>query len=195
MRVLRISPKNCYRSPHVVTDPKLDKLWRARIASEWDGHSKKIGIVWAGDPKHGNDRARSIPIDKFMEIVRANLARAQFFSFQAVPGLKQLFGLSQLDQSFVVDLGSDFRNFDDTASALRQMDLLISCDTSVPHLAGCMGIPTWIMIPNPPEWRWLTHGKTTSWYESVRLFRQSAPLDWNPVISAVASELRDFARK
>ena len=71
-----------------------------------------------------------------------------------------------------MDLGTDFRNFDDTASALRQMDLLITCDTATGHLAGCMGIHTWWLLSHPAEWRHLLVSRASKWYDGARLFRQ-----------------------
>jgi hypothetical protein len=191
MRVLQISPSNCHRPPHVATDPKLDELWKCRVDALWDGKSKKVGIVWAGDPRHGNDHARSLPLAQFLKI--SFVQGVQPFSFQVGKAAEQLG--SAPPEAGVVDLGQDFRSFDDTASALKQMNLLISCDTAVAHLAGCMGIPTWIVLPNPREWRWLVDVSTTNWYETVRLFSQGTPKDWDSVMVAVVSELHEFVRR
>lgn len=199
MRVLEIDPQNCRRDPHIVTDPRLDELWKYRINKIWDGKSKKVGIVWAGDPRHGNDHSRSLSLSHYVRILTGTasvpaVSGVQLFSFQVGPALKQLSSSATEEVASIVDLGSDFRNFDDTASALKQMDLLISCDTSVPHLAGCLGVPTWILVPNPPEWRWLTDVCTTQWYESVAIFRQKEPKNWDSVIDAVILKLHDICQ-
>ena len=199
MRVLQVSPANCWRPPHVITDPKLDELWKYRVNKLWDGESKKVGVVWAGDPKHGNDHSRSLSLAQYMKILNGTptvpaVLGVQLFSFQVGKAAAQLASSPTEETSGIADLGQDFRNFDDTASALRQMDLLISCDTSVPHLAGCMGIPAWIVVPNPPEWRWLTDVGTTNWYKDVRIYRQKSPKDWDAVMEAVVSDLHEFAR-
>jgi len=191
MRVLQISPENCWRPPHIETDAKLDDLWKHRIGKLWDGESRRVGIVWAGDPKHGNDHARSLPLAQFAKILSGTPSvppslQVQLFSFQVGKAAEQL---TQYPDGTMVDLGQDFRSFDDTASALRQMDLLISCDTAVAHLAGCMGVPAWVLVPNPPEWRWLTDMGVTSWYESVKVYRQGTPKDWDSVVEAVLSDL------
>jgi Tfp pilus assembly protein PilF len=197
MRVLRVSPDNCARPPHITTSPELDELWKHRVDAAWDGQSMKVGIVWAGDPKHGNDHARSLPLYQFAKIVRGTpqvpaCIDVQLFSFQVGPGSRQLSSDPTGEFSTIVDLAQDFRSFDDTASALAQMDLLISCDTSVAHLAGCMGVPTWVLLPNPPEWRWLTDVGTAPWYSSVKLYRESKPRDWDSVILAVLSDLHEL---
>ena len=191
MRVLQVSPTNCYRPPHVATNPKLDELWKCRVDALQNGELKKVGIVWAGDPRHGNDHARSLPLAQFLKI--SFVQGLQLFSFQVGKAAEQLG--SAPPEAGVVDLGQDFRSFDDTASALKQMDLLISCDTAVAHLAACMGVPTWWLIPAPPEWRHLTDVGESSWYDGARLFRQRTPKDWDGVMEAVVIELHEFVRR
>jgi tetratricopeptide (TPR) repeat protein len=200
MRVLKISPDDCNRPPHIVTWPELDRVWEAKINAKWDGQSKKVGIVWAGDPKHGNDHARSIPLTQFLKFLYGfgdfeAIQNVQLFSFQVGPALKQLTAAPVDDSWEIVELGLDFRTFDDTASALKQMDLLITCDTSMAHLAGCMGIPCWVLVPNPPEWRWMTGPGTTPWYDGVKLYRQTTPRDWDSVFNAVLRDLMMFAQQ
>ena len=175
MRVLQVTPDNCWREPHILSDPKLDEVWSARIPRDprFRGH---VGVCWAGDPKHGNDHARSFSAEHFMRL-RDQFPDLRFYSFQVGSAVKQL-SADQRSINPIVDLGQHFRSFDDTASALKQMDLLISCDTSIAHLAGSTGIPAVVLLPNPPEWRWLTSGITSVWYDNVRLIRQDSPRDW-----------------
>lgn len=201
MRVLQISPANCWRPPHVSTNPRLDQIWKHRIGGHWDGESKKVGLAWAGDPKHGNDHARSFQLSQYAKLLTGTesfpgvIMGVQFFSFQVGKPADQLKTLPSHEVGSIVDLGQEFRNFDDTASALRQMDLLITCDTSVAHLAGCLGIPAWILVPNPPEWRWLTDVTVTQWYNNARIYRQRTPKNWDTVIEAVAKDLHEFSRR
>lgn len=200
MRVMQVAPSNCYRPPHITTDPLLDEVWKHKVGQYWDGRAIKVGIVWAGDPRHGNDFARSVPLTQFLKILFgfrdfAPVPNLQMFSFQVGKGASQL-SSAPIDRNYdIVELGADFRHFDDTASALRQMDLLITCDTSVAHLGGSMGIPTWILVANPPEWRWMTDLPTTPWYKDVRLYRQSKPRDWDSVFEAVLADLHAMARE
>jgi ADP-heptose:LPS heptosyltransferase len=117
--------------------------------------------------------------------------QVQLFSFQVGKAAQQL---TQYSDGTMVDLGQDFRSFDDTASALKQMDLLVTCDTSVGHLAGCMGIPTWWLIPAPPDWRHIVDVGTSPWYKEARLFRQRIPKDWDSVMEAVVGELHEWVK-
>ena len=192
MRVLQVSPANCWRPPHVITDPKLDELWKYRIGKLHENGLKKVALVWAGDPKHGNDHSRSLSLQQLLPLMQ--VCGIQLFSFQVARAELQLTSDPTGDFSKVVNLGQDFRQFDDTTSALRQMDLLVTCDTSVGHLAGCMGLPTWWLIPLPGEWRWLVDVGTTNWYKEARLFRQGKPKDWASVVAAVASELQEWVK-
>lgn len=226
MRVLKVSPENANRPPHLreAFSKELTARWASTIAADWEPMKKRIGIVWAGDPRHGNDHARSIPLAQFLKIVRGTTIKssnimhmdrkhgasekvnifdvepvqgAQLFSFQVGPGLQQLAALQEDtgNNTGVVELGSDFRSFTDTAAALMHMDLLITCDTSVAHLAGCLGIPTWVLVPNPPEWRWLLSSNKSVWYDSVEVFRQANPKDWDSVMIAVIERLREFCQQ
>jgi hypothetical protein len=121
-------------------------------------------------------------------------SNVKFYSFQVGPGAKVLSTDPTGNDFGVVDLGSDFRDFRDTASALKQMDLLISVDTSVAHAAGCLGVPCWVMISLPGEWRWLLSGNESVWYRDIRLFRQTEPRNWDNVIVAVLQELQEVSK-
>jgi hypothetical protein len=200
MRVLKISPENCSRPPHIVTDCFLDTVWEARIARLSNGSRKKVGIAWAGDPRHGNDHARSFPLSHFLRISRGSeksppVQGVQLFSFQVGGAVKQLEKFEVDPEQEVVDLGSEFKNFDDTASAMGRMDLVITCDTAIAHLAGCVGIPTWVLVPNPPEWRWLREGTSTVWYDSAKVYRQKNPRNWDQVFDEVVEDLHRFVKE
>lgn len=189
MRVLQVSPENCHREPHIRVNPAHGALWRARLE---DDNKFRVGVVWAGDPKHGNDHARSMKLTQMHSRLISHFENRddiQFYSLQVGAGYEQLAKLDGVIEHKINDIGSEFRDYRDTAAALLQMNLLITVDTSICHLAGCLGVPTWIMISNPPEWRWLLQSGKTPWYSSARLFRQERPQDWEPVLDAVRSEL------
>lgn len=152
----------------------------------------KVGLCWAGKQTHKNDRNRSISLSRFQNLF--DLPGIDFFSFQKGPAVAEIAasGLSPL----VKDLGQSFADFGDTAAALRDIDLLITVDTSMAHLAGSLGKLTWVMIPFAPDWRWMQHRGDSPWYPTMTLFRQSSPGDWDEVFErlrrALIRKLRDF---
>ena len=99
--------------------------------------------------------------------------------------------LSRLPRGAVDDLAPRLRDFADTAAAVGNLDLIITVDTAVAHLAGALARPTWIMLPFVRDWRWLTEGEESPWYASVRLFQQPAPHHWEPVVARIAAELKE----
>lgn len=192
MRVLQINPHNCYRDPHLTARPKLQTRWEHTISGYCEPGQKRVGLVWAGDPRHGNDHARSLPLSQFWKLT--DVPNVAFFSLQVDDKVKQLQTLDTIIPSQIHDIGSEIRDYDDTAAAISCLDLIISCDTSIAHAAGGLGKNSWILIANPPEWRWLSDLQTTAWYKNTRLFRQTKPRDWDPVLAAVREELTIFAR-
>jgi len=147
----------------------------------------RIGIAWSGNPAHSNDRRRSMALRAMLPLQTESglLCSLQTFMHDAdravlvaTPG--------------IVDLGCGFRDFADTAAAIMALDLVISVDTSVAHLAATLGKPTWILLPFRPEWRWGLDREDSPWYPSARLFRQSAAGDWDGVIARVGAALRQW---
>ena len=161
---------------------EMRRKWAQKLAG---AQSPKIALIWAGSPTHGNDRNRSIPLRAFLPIL--NLPGLRFFSLQVGPASAQLYepGFS----SQIEDLSPLLTDYAETAGALSQMDLVISVDTSVVHLAGSLGVPVWTLLPFAPDWRWMLHRTDSPWYSSLRLFRQQTPGDWSTVINKVALEL------
>ena len=140
----------------------------------------RIGLVWAGSPGHVRDVERSIPVSTLAPL--ADLAGVAWFSFQL--GRQELPPLPNL-----VSLAPFLKNFSDTAYALSGMDLLITVDTAVAHLAGAMGIPTLLLLPFQPDFRWLLERDDSPWYPSLRLYRQPAYGDWASVLRQVVTDL------
>lgn len=137
----------------------------------------RIGIAWAGNPNHPNDRNRSCPFELFLPVCQQ--AGAKVFSFQVGPAAKQL---AKDWPVGVVPLAPVLEDFAATAVNLDQMDAVVTVDTSVAHLAGALGKPTAILLPYSPDWRWLLDRSDSPWYPSVTLFRQTRPGDWKGVI-------------
>jgi tetratricopeptide (TPR) repeat protein len=167
--------------PYLWADPRKALNWRRRI----EGPHFKVGLVWAGRPQHQNDRNRSCCIDLFAPLARNHGIRC--FSLQKGPAAEQLMQ-SGLRKS-IVNLDPELEDFSDTAAVISQLDLVITVDTSVAHLAGAMGKPVWLLLPHIPDWRWMLEREDSPWYPTMRLFRQEKPGDWSGVFQRVQAAL------
>jgi hypothetical protein len=145
----------------------------------------RVGLVWRGNPSHRNDRNRSLPLELLENLVAID--GAQFFSLQVGPTSAEQQWLSS---KAILDLSPGLSDYAATARCLVDLDLLISVDTSVAHLAGALGRPVWTLLPTCNDWRWLQDREDSPWYPSMRLFRQSELRNWRPVADRVASDLR-----
>ena len=144
----------------------------------------KVGIVWAGNPKHQRDHLRSVPLSALSALF--DEPRTQFFSLQkGGPECE----LAAVAGDRVIDLAPHLADFRDTAAAIAKLDLVITVDTSVAHLAAALGRETWIMITHVPDFRWMLDRTDSPWYPTARLFRQPAPRDWSSVIRDVRTAL------
>lgn len=145
----------------------------------------RVGIVWAGSPTHSNDRWRSTQLADWLPILR--VPGVEFFSLQKG---EQVHALADLPSDIsVYDLDPVIQTYADTASIVAQLDLVISVDTSVTHLAGALGRPCWTLLCHHPDWRWLTPRPDSPWYPTMRLFWQTQPGDWVGVFGEVAAAL------
>ena len=149
--------------------------------------SPRVGIAWAGNPEHEDDANRTCPLTVLKPLI--DNTPASFFSLQVgtASGEIEATGLSQS----IADIGNNFRNFFDTAAAIQSLDLVISVDSAVAHLAGAIGKPVWLMLPRVPDWRWPRQGTETPWYPSMRLFRAVDDGDWSPVVAEMQSALAE----
>lgn len=156
--------------------------------------SFKIGIVWAGNPQHPNDLNRSCPLRFFKPI--EEVEGVKLFSLQkdlrprAYPHHPCPINLTEgAEDMKIVDMSKSMESFEDTASIIRELDLVITADTSVVHLAGSIGKETWTLLPFNPDWRWTLEGEQTDWYPNMKLFRQSEPNGWVGLFENVKAEL------
>ena len=150
----------------------------------------KVGLVWRGNPQHKNDRQRSIPL-ALLEPLFA-VPNVAFYNLQIAPGPQ--FASEAASQPALMPLEGLLRDFSDTASVVEQLDLVISADTSVAHLAGALGRNTWLLLPFAPDWRWMLAREDTPWYPGHRLFRQPAPGNWTAVVQRVRDALLQQVR-
>jgi len=167
--------------PYLHCPQKIREAWRNRLVS---GKGRRVGVAWSGNPAHDNDINRSISLQDFSELFSP---AAQFCCLQKEIREGDLTVLR--DIATVPSFCNNLTDFMETAGLIANMDLVVSVDTSVAHLAAAMGKPTWILLPFNVEWRWLLDRSDSPWYPTVRLFRQSIPGDWRHVITSVAHEL------
>ena len=177
--------------PYLSAEPALREIWRKRIGAK----GFKVGVVWQGNFDPEADRARSMPLTALAPL--AEVAGVRLISLQKGTGEEQLVNLTP---SFQVEtLGADFDAgadaFVDTAAAMTCLDLIITCDTSVAHLAGALGIPVWVALKSEAEWRWLTKRADSPWYPTMRLLRQKRRDIWSDVFETMAGELAQLVER
>jgi hypothetical protein len=148
----------------------------------------KIGLVWSGDPRHMMDHLRSIPAETFLRI--ATVPNMAFYALQNVVRPRDQAALAARPD--IKRIGEHLSDFRLTAEAIRQLDLVITVDTSVAHLAGALGKPVWILLARAADWRWLTERSDSPWYPTARLFRHDGT-SWEPAIDSVLQALGQFA--
>lgn len=171
--------------PYLQPDSALLEKWRKRLSGTV---GLKVGIVWAGDPRHVRDRQRSIRLAELSPIF--DLPNATFFSLQKGDAAEQLRLLDSTAD--IVDLGAEFSSYSDTAAAIAALDVVVSVDTSVAHVAAAQGIPTMLLVAIPSDFRWLDSRTDTPWYPSMQLFRQQTRGDWQTVVLDVKLALQSF---
>lgn len=165
---------------------EVSRKWQARLDGE---PGLKVGVVWAGDPGHANDRNRSVPLKMMTGLF--GVPGVRWFSLQvgAAAGERRAAGLPDA----IEDLSTELTDYAETAAAISRMDLVITVDTAVAHLAGTLGMPVWVMIPFAPDWRWQLEREDSPWYPSMRLFRQKRAGDWEGVVREIVGELEQLA--
>ena len=165
-------------------DPQRAAAWRQRV-EQLDG--LRVGLVWAGNQAMGADRRRSIPLERFSEL--ADLPGVSFVSLQKGPAA----GQSPPPGLSLHDWTDDLHDFGETAALVEALDLVISVDTAVVHLAGALGRPVWLLNRFDRCWRWLLNRDDSPWYPTLRQFRQPQPGDWCDVLQGVRAELQKFS--
>ena len=172
-------------APYLSPDPTRVAAWAARLAPL---PRPRVGLVWAGNPTHLNDRNRSIaPADLLLLLLQ--VPGVSFVSLQLGGPAAAL--SAALSAAGVTDIGGWLTDLSETAAALANLDLLVTVDSVVNHLAGAMGVPAWCFLPFAADWRWGVGGAETRWYPAARLFRQSRPGDWTGPVADAAAGLAD----
>ncbi|HSW17343.1 MAG TPA: tetratricopeptide repeat-containing glycosyltransferase family protein, partial [Ramlibacter sp.] len=168
------------------SDPDKAAAWAQRLGLR---RRPQVGLVWSGNPKHDNDRHRTLPLS---QLAAALPQVCDYVSLQAVVRAADRPVLEA--SPWLRDFSADLRDFSETAALCEAMDLVVCVDTSVAHLAGAMGKPTWILLPFPAEYRWLRDRDDTPWYASARLLRQAPDRQWAPLLARLRGELQAWAQ-
>jgi tetratricopeptide (TPR) repeat protein len=170
--------------PYLHAAPTAVLRWNERLGPR---HRPRVGLVWSGSPRHKNDRNRSLKLRALLPLVNLD---ALFVSLQREVRTDDAAVLK--DRANIIHFGEELRNFADTAALISNLDLVISVDTSVAHLAGALSKPVWVLLPFIPDWRWLLDRDDSPWYPSARLFRQDESRAWEGVVARVHRALREF---
>jgi Tfp pilus assembly protein PilF/SAM-dependent methyltransferase len=168
--------------PYLAVPPERRERWSQRLAAT---AGLKIGLVWAGNPNVKNDRWRSPRLAPLLPLLE--VPGVTFFALQKGDGRRDIEGIGKRDN--LVDLGDELNDFADTAAVIEQLDLVISTDTSVVHLAGGLGKPVWVVLHHSLDWRW-TGNAAQAWYPSVSLYQQRVLGEWAEVVDRVVVDLQ-----
>ena len=161
--------------PYLKADPSRIAYWGERLADQLPTGVKRIGLAWTGRPTHPNDRRRSLPLAAFGSL--ADAGPAAFVSLQKPMPTRDLETMTRFPG--MTDISPELVDFGETAALMENLDLVITVDTAIGHLAGALGKAVWILIPKAADWRWMLDRDDSPWYPSVRLFRQQRPGDWD----------------
>jgi tetratricopeptide (TPR) repeat protein len=163
-------------------DPEKVAAWQKKLGPQV---GPRVGVVWSGSPAHENDHNRSLSFSQLLAVLPSGITYVSLQKEHSVEDLKQL-----KQQAHFMEFSSDIESFADTAALCECVDMVISVDTSVAHLAGALNKPLWVLLPYCPDWRWLTQRDDSPWYPSATLLRQKTAGDWSPVLSALQQTLR-----
>ena len=190
--VLGIGLKTIPSSPsYLQADSVLSASWKQRLGPT----GFKIGVCWQGNPQGSIDQGRSFALQSLAGV--AALPGARLISLQMTHGLDQI---AALPAGLKVEtLGDDFDTgpdaFLDSAAVMANLDLVITCDTSIAHLAGALGVPVWVALKHVPDWRWMLERTDNPWYPSMKLYRQTARGDWAGVFARIARDVDELTRQ
>lgn len=185
-RILDINPSKIPFKKYISADPEKVKKWKSRM----DSKKIKVGLCWQGGVRDkpemvAIDKRRSMPLETMLPILACE--SAEFYSLQKDDNQHERFPQ-------VRDFMGESEDFTDTAAIIENLDLVITVDTAVAHLAAALEKPTWMMSRKGGCWRWGVEGESTFWYPSMRIFRQEKINDWGPVVQRVSDELKKFAQ-
>ncbi|MBF0437759.1 MAG: tetratricopeptide repeat protein [Magnetococcales bacterium] len=177
------------RTPYLTPTPERVQAWAQRLGSR---SGLRVGLVWSGNPNASVNRNRACTLEDLLPLTL--VPNITFYSLQKGPPAAQLTDLL-MQRHEIISLDEELTDFSETAAALMNLDLLISTDTAIVHLAGAIGTPVWTLLHSACEWRWLESREDSPWYPTMRLFRQQKPEEWFDVINEVRGFLAEIVEK
>ena len=182
--------------PYIYADPSLIELWQP-VFDAIPESTYRIGICWHGNSQYKDlslrraVKQKSCPLALFAQL--ADIPHIQLFSLQKVSGLSEIATLENPSSItlFADTLDTIHGRFMDTAAIITHLDLVITVDTSIAHLAAALGVETWNLLPEPADWRWMINRSDTPWYPTMQLFRQSKRGDWQSLIDEIKKRLSE----
>ena len=171
--------------PYLTPDPAKVEVWQNWCNAHCAPEARRIGFFWSGRPSHPNNVRRSMRLSQFRQI--AELPGVQMISLQKDVPASEVAELAAFPNTLLC--ANRLGDFGDTAALIATLDLVITIDSAVAHLAGALGVPVWLLTPKPADWRWLQDRTDTEWYPSMRLFRQPVPGDWAAVLTDVTAAI------
>jgi Tfp pilus assembly protein PilF len=175
------------QTPYLTAQPERMEIWRRECG---DDKRLRVGLAWSGSPTHFNDRNRSMRLAQLSPLLENR--QVTFVSVQKEVRDHDQALLEEMPQ--FIHFGERLQDFTDTAALIATLDLVITVDTSVAHLAGALGKPVWIMLPHIPDWRWLLDRSDSPWYPTAKLYRQPRAGDWHSVIKRITEDLRKLCQ-
>ena len=160
--------------------------WKERLDAQLPP-GRRIGLAWTGRPTHPNDRRRSLALHRLLPIARAAAGNATFVSLQKPMPANDLAMIPEFRG--MTDISADLKDFGETTAVIENLDMIVTVDTAVGHLAGALGKLTWIMLAKAADWRWMLERSDSPWYPTVRLFRQKVPGAWDDLVADLADAL------
>jgi len=171
------------QTPYLYADTGLMEKWQALLGPK---RRLRIGLAWSGNPEHRNDRHRSIELATLLPLMEEDV---EWISLQKVVRGRDV---TLLEESRIRSFADEINDFSDTAALMQTLDLVITVDTAVAHLAGALNRPVWVLLPDPPEWRWMRDRTDSPWYPGAKLFRQPAPGRWEDVVASVRDAIHQM---
>ncbi len=174
------------KDSYLRADPSRLLYWTEKLGEK---RKKRLGWVWRGNKFHHNDEFRSLPLETLLPYLKQLGEHFELFGLQKELRNEEIAHLKETP--YFVNLSELIRDFEDTAALCEVVDIVITVDTSVAHLSGALGRPTYLMLPFAPDWRWMLKRSDSPWYPSFKIFRQESILNWKSVLDSITTELNN----